>query len=147
MRFDDVRKTIEAAVGNLSPSKAQELARGLLEPGTAKGQVAKTAADLIEWSQRRREQLQELVRREIQQQVKGMGVATQVELEALRKRVRVLERAAGKTVSGRSAAEKRKKPASSASTRGRASAADRSASTRATRSTARGSSGGRRGQP
>jgi len=120
MRFDDVRKTIEAAVRNLTPSRAQELARGLLEPGTAKEQVTKTAADLIEWSQRRREQLLELMRREIQQQVKGMGVATRVELEALRKRVRALERASEK--------------------------GDRSASTKAKRSTARGSSGGRRGQ-
>jgi polyhydroxyalkanoate synthesis regulator phasin len=95
-RVDDMRKAFEATIGNLSPSRAQELAKGFLEPGAAKEQVAKTAADLMEWSQRNRQRL----RSEIKDQMRQMGLATQDELDALRKRVRELERAAGMTASG-----------------------------------------------
>ncbi len=95
-RVDDMRKAFEATIGNLSPTRAQELAKGFLEPGAAKEQVAKTAADLMEWSQRNRQRL----RSEIKDQMRQMGLATQDELDALRKRVRELERAAGMTASG-----------------------------------------------
>jgi polyhydroxyalkanoate synthesis regulator phasin len=91
-----MRKAFEATIGNLSPTRAQELAKGFLEPGAAKEQVAKTAADMMEWSQRNRQRL----RSEIKDQMRQMGLATQDELDALRKRVRELERAAGMTASG-----------------------------------------------
>jgi polyhydroxyalkanoate synthesis regulator phasin len=133
MRLEDLRKTIEAAVGNLTPSKAQELAKGVLEPGAAKEQVAKTAADLIEWSQRSRDRLRDLIRREIQEQVRGMGVATQTELDALRKRVRDLERAAGMTASGRSSSSSRKRKASTTSSK----AASKRSTTKKTSATRR----------
>ena len=99
-KLDDVRKTIEAALGALTPAKAQQLARGILEPNAAKEQVAKVAADLLEWSQRSRERIVEMVRHEITEQLQHVGVATQKDLDALRKRVRELERAAGMTASG-----------------------------------------------
>lgn len=99
-KLDDVRKTFEAALGNLTPAKAQELAKGF-EPNAAKEQIAKTAADMIEWSQRNRERLAEFIRKEIKTQVSQMGLATQAEVDALKKRVRELERAAGMTASGR----------------------------------------------
>ena len=105
-KIDDVRKTLEATLGSLSTSRAQELAKSL-EPGAAKEQVAKTAADLIEWSQRNRERLTEFVRKEIRTQMAQMGLASQDELDALKKRVRELERAAGMTASGRARAAKR----------------------------------------
>jgi polyhydroxyalkanoate synthesis regulator phasin len=104
--LEDVRKTIEAVIGNLTPVKAQELAKGLSDPGTAKEQVSKAAADLLEWSQRSRERLKEVVSREIASQMRSMGVATQADLDAVKKRVRDLERRAGMTASGRSAAQK-----------------------------------------
>lgn len=99
-KFDDVRKTIEAAVGNITPAKAQELAKGVLEPNAAKEQVAKTTADILEWSQRSRNRLMDFIRREIRDQLHQMGGATQDEVDALKKRVRALERAAGMTASG-----------------------------------------------
>jgi polyhydroxyalkanoate synthesis regulator phasin len=105
-KFDDLRKSVEATVGNLSPAKAQQLAKSLVEPGARKEQVAKTAADLVEWSQRNRERFRTAIRREIADQMQQMGVATRVDLDALKKRVRDLERAAGMTASGRSAAQK-----------------------------------------
>jgi polyhydroxyalkanoate synthesis regulator phasin len=106
MLLDDIRKTLEATFSNLSPSKAQELAKGLMEPGAAKEQIAKTAAELIEWSQGNRERLTTFVRAEISEQMKTMGVATRSDLDGVKKRVRDLERAAGMTASGRSAAKK-----------------------------------------
>ena len=120
MLLDDIRKTLEATFGNLSPSKAQELAKGLMEPGAAKDQIAKTAAELIEWSQGNRERLATYVRDEIQNQMQTMGVATRSDLDSVKKRVRELERAAGMTASGRSGAKK-------ATTRKRSTAKKRTA--------------------
>ena len=108
-RVDDMRKQFEATIGNLTPARAQELAKGFLEPGAAKEQIAKTAADLLEWSQRTRTRLRSAIQDEIRDQMRQMGVATQVELDAVRKRVRELERTAGMTASGRRRAASRKK--------------------------------------
>ena len=106
-RVDEMRKAFEATIGNLTATRAQELAKGFLEPGAAKEQVAKTAADMMEWSQRNRQRL----RSEIKDQMRQMGLATQDELDALRKRVRELERAAGMTASGGRRAPAKKTPA------------------------------------
>jgi polyhydroxyalkanoate synthesis regulator phasin len=100
MVIDEIRKTLEALIGQLTPAKAQELAKRYLEPGAAKEQIAKTAGELVQLSQR----LRDTVKKEVSQQLNTMGAATQEELDALRKRVRVLERAAGMTASGRSSA-------------------------------------------
>jgi polyhydroxyalkanoate synthesis regulator phasin len=101
MLFDDFRKTLEALLGNLTPANAQKLAKDMTEPGAAKEQVAKSAADLMEWSQHNRERLRSLIGNEIQRQMSLVGVAPQSEVDALKKRVRELERAAGMTASGR----------------------------------------------
>jgi polyhydroxyalkanoate synthesis regulator phasin len=104
--MDDLRRSAEAALGALTPARAKELAKSM-EPGAAKEQVAKTTADLIEWSQRNRERLTEFIRKEIRGQMAQMGVASQDELDALKKRVRELERAAGMTASGRARTAKK----------------------------------------
>ena len=91
-KMQDVRKTIEASLGNLSTTRAQEIAKGMLDKDAAKDQVTKTAADLMEWSQRNRTRLVELIRGEVRDQLRQMGVATEEEVNALRKRVRDLER-------------------------------------------------------
>lgn len=117
MLMDDVWKTIEATLGNLTPAKARELAKSIAEPGAAKEQVAKTAADLMEWSQHNRERIRSIVSHEIVAQGANLGLASQSELDALKKRVRELERAAGMTASGRSARRTpTKKPAAKKST-------------------------------
>jgi hypothetical protein len=115
MVIEDIRKTFEAVIGQLSPSKAQELAKRYLEPGAAKEQVAKTAGELVDLSQR----LRDTVRKEVSQQLRSMGGATQDELDALRKRVRDLERAAGMTASGRSSAGRKVAASSSSPRQGR----------------------------
>ena len=96
-KMQDVRKTIEASMGNLSTTRAQEIAKSVLDKDAAKDQVSKTAADLMEWSQRNRTKLVELVRGEVRDQLRQMGIATEEEVNALRKRVRDLERTARAT--------------------------------------------------
>jgi polyhydroxyalkanoate synthesis regulator phasin len=96
-KMQDVRKTIEASMGNLSTTRAQEIAKSVLDKDAAKDQVSKTAGDLMEWSQRNRTRLVELVRGEVRDQLRQMGIATEEEVNALRKRVRDLERTARAT--------------------------------------------------
>jgi polyhydroxyalkanoate synthesis regulator phasin len=115
MIIDDLRRTVEGLLGTLTQTKAQQLAKDMLEPGAAKEQVAKATADLLEWSQGNRERISGFMQREISEQLKSVGgVASQAELDALKKRVRDLERAAGMTASG-----KKKTTAKSTSTRTR----------------------------
>jgi len=104
MVLDDIRKTFDAVIGQLSPAKAQDVAKRYMEPGAAKDQVAKTAGELVQLSQR----LREAVRKEVASQMRSMGAATQGELDSLRKRVRDLERAMGMTASGRKTSAARK---------------------------------------
>jgi len=101
MLLEDVRKTIEATIDTLTPARARRLAKDYLEPGAAKEQISKTAADLLDWSQRNRERLREFVAHEVSRQMKTVGVATRSEVDALRKRVRELERGAGTGASSR----------------------------------------------
>ena len=122
MLLDDLRKMIEATVGNLTPAKAQELAERFMDPGAAKEQVAKTAADLLDWSQHNRQRIREFVDREIQSQLATVGVASQKDLDAVKKRVRDLERAAGMTASGRKKATSSRKPSTRKSTKRKSTA-------------------------
>jgi polyhydroxyalkanoate synthesis regulator phasin len=128
-RIDDLRKTIETTLGNLTPAKAQQMAKGMAGPDAAKEQVARMAGDLLEWSQKSRERLRNIVRGEIRDQLRQSGVATQAELDALKKRVRELERAAGMTASGRAKGTARTKGATKARAR-RAAAPKKAASAR-----------------
>jgi polyhydroxyalkanoate synthesis regulator phasin len=99
--FEDVRKYIEATVEQLTPAKAQQLAKQFLEPDARKEQVTKAAQELVDWSQRNRERLKDFVAREVKQQLGSMGLAGQTEVDSLKKRVRDLERQAGMTTAGR----------------------------------------------
>ena len=130
MKFGDVRKALEGALGNLTPARAQELAKSFLDPGTAKDQVAKTANELMEWSQRNREKMRDFVDHEVTRQMKIVGVATQKELDALKKRVRELERGSGGTASGRKPAAR--KPARRKTTANKKTTAQKPAAPEAT---------------
>jgi predicted nucleic acid-binding Zn-ribbon protein len=134
MVLDDIRKTFEAVLGQLTPAKAQQLAKRF-QPNAAKEQVSKTAGELVQLSQR----LRDAVRKEVASQMRSMGVATQQELNALRARVRDLERAVGAGTRGASA----RKTAGRAKTTGRASAKGRAKTTGRASTTGRATSGAR----
>jgi len=91
MVVNEIRKNVEAAVGKLSPKRAQELASSLM-PDQGKDQIAKAAQNILEWSNRNRERVTELVRAEVRSQLNQFGVASRDELDALRRRVRELEK-------------------------------------------------------
>jgi polyhydroxyalkanoate synthesis regulator phasin len=101
MNADDVRKMLDSVFEKLSPAKAQEIARGLVGEDRREN-AQKLAGDLIESAQRNRERVKELIAREVTSQVKNMGFATRAELDAVKKRVRDLERASG-TAPGKTA--------------------------------------------
>jgi len=103
----DVRKIVEAAVGKLSPAKAQELARSVMH-GEGKEQISKAAQELHEWSNKNRQRLTDLIRSEVRSQLSVMGVASRDEVDALKKRVRELERGGAKrpTAKKRTAAKR-----------------------------------------
>ncbi len=105
MVVKEVRKAVGDATDKLSASGAQDLARSLMQ-GQGKEQVTKAAQEILKWSTRNRERVTEYVRAEVSSQLKTMGVATRDELDALRKRVRELERESGKTAAKRSTAKR-----------------------------------------
>ena len=78
----------------LSPARAQEMARSLMQ-GQTRDQVQKVARDLIDWSNKSRQRLSEAVQREVKSQLKSLGVAGRDEVDALKRRVRELERQLG----------------------------------------------------
>lgn len=93
--LEQVREYMEAAIGKLSPAKAQELAKSLSK-GQGRDQVSKAAKDLLAWSNKNKERLTSMVQTEVKSQLKTIGVASRDEVDALRKRVRELEREQGK---------------------------------------------------
>jgi polyhydroxyalkanoate synthesis regulator phasin len=110
MEMKDLRKYMETTLGRLTPAKAQEMARSLGAEG-AKGreQVQRVAQELLEWSKTNRDRMTEMIRREVREQLRSMGVATRDEIDALKKRVRELERggkAPAKTASKRAPAKR-----------------------------------------
>ena len=76
---------MEAAIGKLSPAKAQDLAKSLTK-GQGRDQVTKTAKDLLAWSNKNRERLTSMVQTEVKSQLKTIGVASRDEVDALQHR-------------------------------------------------------------
>jgi polyhydroxyalkanoate synthesis regulator phasin len=118
MNADDVRKLLDSLFDKMSPAKAQEVAKGLVGEDRRE-HAQKLAGDLVETAQRNRDRIKELISREVAAQMKNMGGATQKDLDALKRRVRDLERATGVGAAGRSGAKtaaKRETSTSSTST-------------------------------
>ena len=112
----DARKYIEAALGNLTPSGARDMARSMVEqaqglagqgPSAMAGQIREMGQQVMDWSQQSRSQVLEVVQREVRKQLKAFGLATTDDIDALRKRVRELEKQVGGTTSTRKAQAKR----------------------------------------
>jgi len=90
--MDGMRRLMGSTIEGLSPSGARSLARSMVD-GSGKDQVSKMAQEVIDWSTRNRERFVGLVRDEVRSQLRQLGVASRDEVEALRKRVRELEKA------------------------------------------------------
>ncbi|TMK31268.1 MAG: hypothetical protein E6G55_06830 [Actinobacteria bacterium] len=114
----DGPRNTEATMQKLSPARAQEMARSLMQ-GQTRDQVQKVARDLIDWSNKSRQRLSEAVQREVKSQLKSLGVAGRDEVDALKRRVRELERqlGGGATTAKKPAARSRAKKPTSAKKR------------------------------
>ena len=109
--LDTVRRYVEAGREALTPKKAEELARALVQQGQARAdQAGHIARDLIEWSRKSSERLRDAIGQEVKKQMAKAGVATKDEIESLKRRIRELESRAKTTPAARTTA-----PRSSAS--------------------------------
>jgi polyhydroxyalkanoate synthesis regulator phasin len=98
-RHDMVREAVRGylalATGmtEVTAGRARAAAKALVEQGEATaGQVSALAEELINTSRRNRESLALLVRHEVEQAVKRLGLAPAGDVEELTRRVRELER-------------------------------------------------------
>ncbi|MEP6475801.1 MAG: phasin family protein [Actinomycetota bacterium] len=114
MNADDMRKYLDSLFDKLSPAKAQEIAKGFLGEDRRE-QAQKLAGELMESAQRNRDRVKDLISREVKSQVKAMGVATQADLDALKRRVRDLERG-GSTSTARKPTAKKPAPRAASKT-------------------------------
>jgi len=92
---DAVRGYLALATGmtEVTAARARAAAKSLVEQGEATaGQVSALADDLLSTSRRNRESLAVLIRHEVEQAVKRLGVAPAGDVEDLTRRVRELER-------------------------------------------------------
>ena len=128
--LDDVRRYMEAALGQMSPPRAREVARSVLQ-GQPTEQVNRFARDLAGWSQRARERVIELVRSEVKRQLKAMGVVTRDDLDSVRARLRDLEKAGGRSRASNQKSSRAKRPPSKRSP-AKTSSSKRSTTTRST---------------
>jgi polyhydroxyalkanoate synthesis regulator phasin len=92
---DAIRGYLALANGltEVTAGRARAAAKALAEQGEATaGQVSALAEDLISTSRRNRESLLLLVRHEVEQAVKRLGLAPSGDIEELTRRVREVER-------------------------------------------------------
>ena len=54
--IEDMRRYVEAGLGSLTPARARDMARSLLQ-GQGSEQVNRVAGTLMEWSRRSRERI------------------------------------------------------------------------------------------
>jgi polyhydroxyalkanoate synthesis regulator phasin len=74
-------------------------------------QVNRLARELLEWSKAGSERLTETIQREVRRQLKSLGLVTREDFDALRKRVRELERGSSSSASKRSSSSAKKSSA------------------------------------
>lgn len=147
--LDIVRRYVEAGREAVTPKKAEEMARALIQQGQARAdQAGRIARDLIEWSRKSSERLRDTIRHEVQKQMSKAGVATKGEVDSLKRRIRELE-SRGKAPTSRTRATTQRS-AGSRTSAGRRSAGGRAKSTtksRTTGATPRRGTAGRRPPP
>jgi polyhydroxyalkanoate synthesis regulator phasin len=104
--LDALRRYVEAGREALTPKRAEELARSLVNQGQVrKDQAAKLTRELLEWSRKSSERFRDAVGREVSRQIGRAGLATKAEVESLKRRIRKLE-ASGTTPARKSSARK-----------------------------------------
>lgn len=102
---------LASGLTEVTAMRARAAAKALVDQGEATAeQVTALAEDLLATSRRNRESIAVLVRHEVEQAVRRLGLAASHDVEDLTRRVRELERAARETK------QQQAKPARSSST-------------------------------
>lgn len=92
--LDEVRRLalFGSGVAELTRHQAEQIVKDLVKAGDVRRQQASSAArDLYDRSKENRKQLTSIVRSEIQNQVKNLGLASKRDLERLERRIARLE--------------------------------------------------------
>ena len=95
--IDEIRRValFTSGVAELSKNRAEQIVKGMVKSGDIrKDQVSTRVKGLMEVSRDNRIQLVGLIRSEIQNQVKNLGLATKRDLERVERRVARLESSA-----------------------------------------------------
>lgn len=130
---------IGASVLGMSRERAESIVRDLVASGeVAKGQAAKVADWLVDRGRSGSEEVAELVRREIRQQVTALGLATKDDVAELRAQIEALGAGAPAPAGRKPASPKKTAPAAKAApakrpaapTAGKSAGITRSASVR-----------------
>jgi polyhydroxyalkanoate synthesis regulator phasin len=119
---DVVRRYLEAGAefGQMTRSRAESIIRDLVKAGEVQREQTQERIDeLVDWSRRNRENVVQLIRREINNQLSAMGIATKSDLAALERKLGGSRRAPAK----KAAAAKRAAPAKKAKKAAQASKA------------------------
>jgi polyhydroxyalkanoate synthesis regulator phasin len=107
--LDEVRRLalFGSGVAELTRHQAEQIVKDLVKAGDVRRQQASSAArDLYDRSKENRKQLTSIVRSEIQNQVKNLGLATKRDLERLERRIARLESDRKKTSAKRPSSKK-----------------------------------------
>lgn len=107
--LDEVRRLalFGSGVAELTRHQAEQIVKDLVKAGDVRRQQASSAArDLYDRSKENRKQLTSIVRSEIQNQIKNLGLATKRDLERLERRIARLESDRKKTNAKRPSSKK-----------------------------------------
>ena len=114
---DMLKRYLDAGVAftKMSRSRAEAIINDLVKTGEIQREQAQQRVDdLMERSRRNTETLVDLVRRELQQQLSAMGLATKSDIKRLESRIEALSRAGNGAAAKTPAAPKKPAPAKKA---------------------------------
>src|SRR4051812_3844816 len=110
---DLLKKYLDAGLSftQMTQQRAEAIVKDLVKAGEVQSeQATQRRNDLLERSRQNTEALFAAIRKEVREQVKALGLATQSDVEALRKEIATLKRAAP-SAPAKASATKKKAPA------------------------------------
>ena len=110
---DLLRRYLDAGMAftQMTQQRAEAIVRDLVKAGEVQAEQAQKRRDeLVQRSRENTEKLMEIIRREVRDQVRSLGLATQSDIDALRKEVASLKKSAApakKSVAAKAPAAKK----------------------------------------
>jgi polyhydroxyalkanoate synthesis regulator phasin len=106
---DLLKRYLDAGLAftQMTQQRAEAIIKDLVKAGEVQAEQAAARRDeLVERSRQNTERLVESIRKEVRDQVRGMGLATQSDIAALRKEIASLKKAPAKKAPAKKAAKK-----------------------------------------